>query len=194
MLEVVEATRAVLPDLYRDAFDAAQAVDFSIKAKKAQAIIVGAAASAAAIGAIPIPFSDSVLLTPLQMTMVASIGLIYGFGSDPGSMTALIGGSIAPLAAESVGVSLAGNLFKLFPGVGSVVGGMIEGGVAATVTATIGYAFQRAFHQLALMKAKGQQPISVEAAAAFLKQALPQAMEAVRQRGLKNIMPGGADA
>ena len=194
MDDLVKATRAELPTLYQDAFDAAQTVDFSIKARKAQAVILGAAAAAGGIGFIPIPFSDSVLLTPLQITMVTRIGLIYGFGSDPGSLTALIGGAITPLAATSVGVSLAGSLLKLVPGAGTIVGGMISGGVASSVTATIGYAFQMAFHQMALMKAKGQQPVTIEAASEFLKRALPQALDEIRQRGLKNVLPNGNEA
>lgn len=191
---VVEMTRDELPALYRDAFDAAQSVDFSLKARKAQAVVIGAAATAGTIGLIPIPFSDSVLLTPLQVSMVTTIAIIYGFGADPGSLTALIGGSIAPLAAESVGATLAGNLLKLFPGAGSILGGVIEGTVASTITATIGYGFQRAFHQLALRQAKGNQDMTIEGVGQFLKQALPSLMEEIRQRGVKNVLPDGSDA
>lgn len=191
MTDVVEATRAVLPDLYKDAFDAAQVVDLSVKARRARAAVATAVAGAAAIGATPIPFSDSLLLTPLQVTMVGSIGVIYGFGKDAGSLTALIGSSIVPLAAESAGVTLAGNLIKFVPGAGTIVGGLIEGTVAASITATIGLAFQQAFHQMALMRIKGTQPVTVEAMSQFLKQALPQALETVRQRGVKNLFPGG---
>ncbi len=192
MEAVVEATRAELPALYRDAFDAAQTVDFSLKASKARARVLAAAASAGAIGLIPIPFSDSLLLTPLQITMVTSIGLIYGFGADPGSLSTLIAGSIMPLATESVGVSVASNLIKLIPGAGTIVGGMISGAVASSITAIIGFTFQQAFHQMALMKANGQ-PVSIDAAAQFLKQALPQIMKQVQERGIKNVLSDGTD-
>lgn len=190
---VVEATRAELPALYRDALDAAQAVDFSLKARKAQAVILAAAATAGGIGLIPIPFSDSLLLTPLQISMVTSIGLIYGFGADPGSLSTLITSSILPLATESMGVSIATNLIKLVPGAGTIVGGVIQGTVASSLTATIGYAFQQAFHQMALMKAKGQ-PVTIDAAAQFLKQALPQVLQQVQLRGFKHVLPDGGDA
>lgn len=192
MAEVVEATRAELPELYQAAFDAAQVVDFSLKARKARAVVHTATATAGGIGAIPIPFSDSALLAPLQMGMVSTIAIIYGFGTDAGSLTALIGGAMVPLAAESVGVSMAGNLIKLVPGAGSIVGGMIEGAVAAGITATIGHAFQRVFHELALRKVKGQ-PVSIEAASEFLKQALPQALDEIRKRGVKNLLTDGGD-
>jgi small GTP-binding protein len=191
--EVVDATQDELPALYRDAFDAAQAVDFSRKAARARAVVAAAAATAGGIGFVPIPFSDAALLSPLQIGMVSSIAIIYGFGADPGSLTALISGAMVPLVAESAGVTLAGNLIKLFPGAGSIVGGMVDGTVAASVTATIGYAFQQVFHQLALIKARDQQAVGVDAAAAFLKQALPQALQEVRRRGLGSFLPGGND-
>jgi len=135
-----------------------------------------------------------VLLTPLQVSMVTTIAIIYGFGADPGSLTALIGGSVAPLASESVGVTLAGNLLKFFPGAGSVLGGVIEGTVASTITAAIGYGFQRAFHQLALRQATGKENMSIEGVGQFLKQALPALMEEIRKRGVKNVLPDGSDA
>ncbi|HLY29451.1 MAG TPA: DUF697 domain-containing protein, partial [Ktedonobacterales bacterium] len=183
---VVEATSATLPELQRFAFDSAQMVDFGLKAKRARAIILAAASGAGAVGLVPIPFSDSVLLTPIQITMVSSIAIVYGFSTDPGSLTALIGGAIAPLAAESVGVTLVGNIFKFVPVAGSMVGGMIEGTVASTITATIGFAFQRAFHEIALRRARGELDSSLSSISQYLQQALPQVLQQIRQRGVDN--------
>jgi uncharacterized protein (DUF697 family)/predicted GTPase len=193
MMEVADATRTQLPELYRTAFDAAQAVDFASKARAARKVIHAATITAGGIGAIPIPFSDAVLLAPVQLTMVGRIAVIYGVGMDQGSLTALIGGAMMPLMAQSAGIFLASSLIEFIPGAGSIVGGMISGTVAASVTATIGYAFQNAFHQLTLMKANGQ-TITTDAAAQFLKQALPLALQEIKQRGIKNILTSGGEA
>jgi uncharacterized protein (DUF697 family) len=125
--------------------------------------------------------------------MVGRIAIIYGFGMDPGSLTTLIGGAMMPLVAQSAGIYLASSLIELIPGAGSIVGGAISGSVAAGVTASVGYAFQTAFHQLALMRAKGQ-TITTDAAAEYLKQALPLALQEIKQRGIKNILTAGGDA
>jgi predicted GTPase/uncharacterized protein (DUF697 family) len=193
MVELVEATIAQLPELQRDAFAAAQAVDLALKARTARKVVHLAAMAAVGIGAIPIPFSDALLLAPAQLTMVGRIAVIYGFGMDAGSLTALIGGSMMPLVAQSTGVFLASSLIEMIPGAGSIVGGAISGIVAGGLTATIGYAFQTAFHQLAQMKAKGQ-TITTDAAAQYLKQALPLALQEIKQRGIKNILAAGGES
>ncbi len=190
---LVTATSAELPELQRFAFDSAQMVSFDLKAKRARGVILAAAATAGGVGLTPIPFSDSVLLTPIQVGMVTSIAIIYGFSTDPGSLTTLIGGAITPMAAESVGVTLVGNIFKFVPVAGSIVGGMIEGTVASTITATIGFAFQRTFHELALRKARGETNISLSSVTQYLEQALPQILKQIQERGgFKNLLPTGS--
>lgn len=52
-----------------------------------------------------------------------------------------------PLITTTVGRTLAGSIAKIVPGVGTLVGGAINGGVAASITAAIGYSFKTIFEK-----------------------------------------------
>lgn len=123
-----ELSYRMLPDAYRDAFNASQIVNLDRKKVKAQLTIQGAAGAAAAAGAVPIPFSDSAIITPIQLTMVAALAVLYGEPKE-GLKAALM-----PMIAEAIGIQTAASLTKLFPGIGSV----INAAIAFALTEAIG--------------------------------------------------------
>lgn len=125
---LVTLTMQSLPQAYRDAFLSAQLVDLASKQARAQSVIHSAAASAAAIGAVPIPFSDALLITPIQFTMIAALAVVYGLPTEGVRVSA------TPFIAEVVGVMSASSLTKLVPGFGSV----IQSGMAFALTEVIG--------------------------------------------------------
>ena len=53
--------------------------------------------------------------------------------------------SLKSTFATTLGRSLAGNLFKLVPGAGSILGGAISAGVAVSVTEAIGQVLIKEF-------------------------------------------------
>ncbi len=91
-------------------------------------MIQGAAAAAAAAGAIPLPFSDALIITPIQLSMIAGLAVVYGLSVEA------VKAAAAPLVAEVAGVLAVGSLTKLLPGFGSV----IQTGVAFALTEGIG--------------------------------------------------------
>ena len=99
------------------------------KRAAADRAIGAAAASAAAAGATPIPFSDAVILVPLQLGMMAAIAHIYGIELDKATAASLA----ATAAATQAGRSLVTGLIKFVPGAGTVVGGAIAAGVASRI-------------------------------------------------------------
>ncbi len=117
-----------LPQAYRDAFLSAQLVDLASKQARAQTVIHSAAASAAAIGAVPIPFSDAILITPIQFTMIAALAVVYGLPTEGVKV------AVTPFIAEVIGVLSASSLAKLLPGFGSA----IQSSLAFTLTEVIG--------------------------------------------------------
>ncbi len=117
-------------------FISAQMTDLKIKHKDAAQIIMSATVGAAAVGAIPIPFSDAIFLVPVQTVMIAKIIDIYGV-SDLASISK---GVISDVILTNLGKSLASSLFKVIPGIGQLVGGIINAGVASALTGAIGYA------------------------------------------------------
>ena len=120
----------------REVFVSAQTQDLDLKRKTAHERIAVYAGSAAAIGAVPIPFSDAVLLTPLQVSMAAQITRIYGMEHLANISSVLLGDIII----SNLGRALAGGPLKLIPGAGSVAGGIVNATVASTLTYAIGYA------------------------------------------------------
>lgn len=124
-------------DNLKDAFIIAQKADLDKKYKAALKAASYFSASAAGVGAIPIPFSDASVLMPLQVAMTARIFLIFGIKVDA---TDVIKNLISSKFLSMLGRSLVGNILKFFPGIGSGVGAMINGAVASTITMSLGFA------------------------------------------------------
>ncbi len=131
---LLDATFRVAPEGVRNALTAAQKIDMGRKRADAHKAITAAAASAAAVGAVPIPFSDAAILVPIQLAMMASIAVIFGVRIDRATAAAVA----ATAAATAGGRSLVTGLIKLVPGVGSVIGGTIAASVASGITLAIG--------------------------------------------------------
>ena len=139
--ELIEVTNEVIPEGQRKALAAAQKVNMSIKKKQAHAVVAAAAVAAAGEGAIPIPFSDAVLLVPTQIGMLAGITAVFGLDFDTGFLTTLVATTAGCTAATFGGRTLVANLFKLFPGVGSAAGGAIAAATASALTTALGEAY-----------------------------------------------------
>ncbi|MFT9456063.1 MAG: GTPase [Liquorilactobacillus hordei] len=106
-------------------------------------IVIHTASVAAATGASPIPFSDAAILIPVQTTMIAGIYHAYGKSLSSGA----IKGALTATAVAGLGKSAVGNLLKFIPGVGTVTGAIINGGVASTFTEAMGVAVASALSE-----------------------------------------------
>lgn len=92
--------------------------------------------TAAATAASPIPFSDAALLIPIQATMITSLYKANGANISQG----FVKGVLKATVISNFGKSLAGNLLKFIPGVGTLAGGTINAGVAVGFTEALGFA------------------------------------------------------
>jgi uncharacterized protein (DUF697 family)/GTP-binding protein EngB required for normal cell division len=135
--EVLDATFRVAPEGVQGALVAAQEVDLSRKASEAQKVIAAAASSAGASAAVPVPFSDAVMLVPIQLGMMAKIAQLYKIKFDRAALMAIA----STTAATQAGRATFTGLLKLVPGAGSVAGGLIGAGVASTYTYAMGQAW-----------------------------------------------------
>lgn len=136
----------------KEAFVASQMMNLKAKRKVAAGRIAFYAASAAAIGAAPIPVADAAVLTPLQIAMAAHIIHIYGMENFASISKALIGNVVI----SNLGKAFAGGLLKLIPGVGTVIGGAINAGVASSITSAIGFAISEICYDSCKKIAKGE--------------------------------------
>ena len=127
-------------------------IRLNAKHDAANARITIYAASAAGIGAVPIPMSDAVLLTPLQITMSTHIIHIYGMENYANISKALIG----DVVIANLGKAFAGGLLKMIPGIGTLVGGLINAGVASLITSALGFAISEICYDGCKKIAKGE--------------------------------------
>jgi uncharacterized protein (DUF697 family)/GTPase SAR1 family protein len=138
LIALVELTMELFPEGHKVAFAAAQKADLALKRNRSHRIVAGAAATAAGIGATPIPFADAVLIVPVQVGMLASISAAYGLSFSASFLSTLTASAVGGAAATLTGRAIVGGLLKLFPGVGSVAGGTISGATAAAITTSFG--------------------------------------------------------
>ena len=152
MTELAQMISEAVPESVKETFDAIQCASMDLKRKRARKIVAASAAAAAVIGAVPIPFSDAVLLVPEQIGMLAGITAAFGIPVDKAALAAILSATIGSGGMTLLGKTVVTNLVKIIPGAGSVVGGAISSATAAALTSALG----EAYILVMLMIAKGE--------------------------------------
>lgn len=140
LLDLVELTSELIPEGQEKAFIAAQKVSIGKKASKAHTIVAGSAVTAIGIGATPIPFSDAVLLAPVQIGMLAGISAVFGLKFDKAFLGTLISGTLSGVGGTLGGRAIVTGIMKMIPGV-NIAGSAIAGATAGILTTTFGEAY-----------------------------------------------------
>ena len=141
LAELAQLISDAIPESVKETFAAIQCANLDLKKQKARKVIARAAAGAAAIGAVPIPFSDAVLLVPEQIAMLAGITTAFGIPVDKAALAAVLSATIGTSGMTVLGKSIVIKLIQLLPGAGSVVGGAISAATAAALTSALGEAY-----------------------------------------------------
>lgn len=107
--------------------------------KKCHAIIHTASAGAASIGAgfAQVPGSDNAAIVPLQVTMVISLGMVFGVKLSKSSASA----TLASATAGTLGRTISQFVVGWIPGIGNA----INATTAAGVTEAIGWTIAKEF-------------------------------------------------
>ncbi|GIO93496.1 hypothetical protein J31TS3_47230 [Paenibacillus lactis] len=111
----------------------------SIKEKSATANgwIIGASISAGAVGASPIPGSDIIPITGIQVSLLTRLAVLYNKPISKETAKELV---IATIFGN-IGKSIFRQIVKVFPGAGSVAGATVAG----ATTLALGYAVKYAY-------------------------------------------------
>jgi GTP-binding protein Era len=128
----------LLPSALQDTFIAQQRADTKLKEKRIRALVYSKAGVCAAVALVPLPVADILVLTPIQMAMVATIGHFHGVEVTAERATELMG-----VMGAGVGLrEAARQLIKLVPGYGLVVSASIAfaGTVALGEVANVWFA------------------------------------------------------
>ncbi len=130
--------------------------------KKCHVAIHSATAAAGAAGAIPIPMSDAVPITAVQVGMIVALGKTFGVSISQSAAKSIIGATLA----QQVGRTVSSSILKCIPGVGTVVGGIVGATTAATLTETLGWIIADDFYRMS----RGEEPENIVEAADSVKE------------------------
>ncbi|MGL2580994.1 YcjF family protein [Helicobacter pylori] len=104
---------------------------------ESKTIIHVASGAAAAVGLIPIPFSDALAIAPIQAGMIYKMNDAFGMDLEESVVASLITGLLGVTAVAQVGRTLVNGFLKFIPVVGSVAGSA----TAVAITEGIGFAY-----------------------------------------------------
>lgn len=127
---------------YEDDFlEELQEYEYNEMFEKANNIVLSFVASTTVTGAVPIPFADAPLLIGQQVAMMFAINKIFGFDVKRDALQSLAVAALGVGGATIIGKTVASNLMKLVPGVGTVAGGAVSAGTAGVITLALGKAY-----------------------------------------------------
>lgn len=129
---------AILDILKKRGKDIQFAKHIKEKSSIANKWIVAAASSAAAVGAAPIPGSDIVPITGIQVGLMLKLAALYNKPITKDRAKELIIASVT----GNIGKSLFRQVLKFIPGAGSIVGASIAGGMTLALGYAIKYAYE----------------------------------------------------
>lgn len=137
--KLIDWAENVLPDALKEGLVSALKGNLDHKKKLIQSKIIPIyVASSAATALSPIPFSDAVILVPIQISMSIHIMSIYGMDKVKGAVTSVISSQIVSQIGKIIAKSVLGNLLKLIPGLGTGVGAAVNAAVASSITTVLG--------------------------------------------------------
>lgn len=152
--KVVDWSIDKLPAQLKEAFIASQHVNLEAKFEKAKTIVLLHSAANALVGGSPIPFSDAPILIVSQAGMIGRIVNLYGI--EKFGIIDFMKGAGGGLVVSNLGRSIAGNLIKIIPGVGTVIGGLINAAVASAITYGMGTATNMIMHEILKSQLAGE--------------------------------------
>ena len=144
--DLINATNELMPEGLKAAEKDLAKYILNRKRVLAQSVVATATAAGAVVGAIPIPFSDALLLTPTEVTEVNAIAKIYGIGKDEESKQFF--NSIIEVGTVSGAAKALISALKAIPGIrlgASVINAIIAGVIVAGLGEGTVYAFEQIY-------------------------------------------------
>lgn len=138
---LIDRTFSVLPEGLQASFVHSQGASLKLKHREAAKVVSLSMAATFGTGFTPLPMADAPLMLATQSGMMAKITSIYGVDVDKQQIETALVSMLGVSGALVAGKSLSSNIAKLVPGVGTVGGGLIAGGVGMVITGALGYAY-----------------------------------------------------
>lgn len=145
--ELIDATNDLMPEGIKAA--ETDIANFKLNRKKvfAQSIVGTATTAATVVGAVPIPFPDAMILSPIEIGEVNALAKVYGIKNNEDSKRFL--NSIVEVGTVSVVAKGAINALKAIPGI-NIGASVLNAAIAGFIVAAIGEGSIYAFEQIYL--------------------------------------------
>ena len=141
---LIETTVRLLPESIHTARQDVAEFELRRKRSMARGIVAASTAAGVAVGAVPMPISDALILTPVETSMIGALAKVYGIGSNSASKqlvaTILEAGTVSMAAKAAIGA------LKAVPGINlaaSVLNAAIAGSVVAIIGEGTAHVFER---------------------------------------------------
>lgn len=154
--ELIELTVETLPEGLKASFIHSQEASIKVKHSEAVKTVTLTMATNFGTGFSPIVGTDAPIMMASQTAMITKITSIYGIDIDKQKIETALTGMLGVYGAMISGKAIASGIAKMIPGIGSVGGGLISGGVGMVITGALGYAYM----ELMELVLKGQVDLS----------------------------------
>lgn len=144
--ELIDATNDVMPEGIKAAAKDISAFKLKRKRGFAQSVIAASTAAGTAVGAVPIPIADALILSPIEIAEINSLAKIYEIEDGEDSKRFL--SSIVEVGTASAAAKAAISALKAIPGVNiaaSVLNAVIAGSIVAAIGEGSAYAFEKVY-------------------------------------------------
>ncbi|MBR5064670.1 MAG: 50S ribosome-binding GTPase [Oscillospiraceae bacterium] len=143
--DLIEATNDLLPEGIRASETDVARYKMDRRRAFAHSTVGVATASAVIVGAVPIPFPDAAILTPLEIAEINTVSRIYGINKDEKLVKFV--DSIVEVGTVSTAARAAVNALKSIPGVNAAASA-VNAVIAGSIVAAIGECSIAAFEQI----------------------------------------------
>lgn len=145
--ELIRKTDELMPEGLRAAEEDLARFILGRKRMLSQGVVSAATLAGATVGAVPVPFPDTLLLTPTEVAEINAIAHIYGISKKDGYRKFLE--SIIDVGAVTTASKLAISALKAVPGL-NWGAGLINAVIAGSIVAALGEVSILAFEQIYL--------------------------------------------
>ena len=145
--QLIEATGEAMPEGTRAAAKDIEAFTLKRRRAVARSIIAASAAAGVTVGAVPIPISDALILTPIETAEVNALATLYGIGK--GSASKRLMSTMLEVGTVSTAAKAAISALKAVPGI-NVAASVLNAAIAGSIVVAMGEGATRIFERIYL--------------------------------------------
>lgn len=147
--ELIDVTNELMPEGVKAAENDINNFKLNRKRALAQSIVGASTTAGVVVGAVPVPFADAMILSPIEVVEINALAQLYGINKNEESKQFL--NSIVEVGTVSTAAKAVISALKVIPGV-NLAAGIINAVIAGSFVAAIGEGTIYAFEQVYLGK------------------------------------------